>query len=311
MFSEPHDFVSDTGGCSSHWVEIPFITSIIRHSGPLLERHVRFDKLYNAHLLICATNYSSGDLETFYSSRLIEEFVSDDRKLPAERQRLLDYDRLESQEQLVQTLLASTAVPLYLPPVKMRGSLYVDGGIGNNTPLRQAAYICRFLSRRADVQLEPTFCVINDRVRFTIEPGESSDIFGVVRRTLDIFHNALLTTSESSWDRISKEARVKQEKEQLLESVIGQLGGSPEDKTSLRTRIGEILHPESTFTPRLDLPLMVVRPKTPLVVKDLLCFEPSVSKTLKEHGYLDCLDLLKQQNFITPGDCQRWSGQIE
>lgn len=35
-------------------------------------------------------------------------------------------------------LIASASIPLVLPPVKIGGGVYVDGGIRNNTPLREA-----------------------------------------------------------------------------------------------------------------------------------------------------------------------------
>jgi len=277
-----------------------------------IARHVRFDRLNGAHLLICATNYSTGELETFYTSHLVDEFVADDRNRPTETRRLINYHRLHSQDDLVQALLASTAVPFYLPPVRVGPSLYVDGGIGNNTPLRQAAYVCRFLSCRADVQLEPTFCVINDPDRFKIEHNESSDLFGVIRRTMDIFHNELLTGSHFAWDRINREVRISQERENLLDSDIGRLEALPlDDKVALRNRVGEVLRPENTSTPRRELPLLVVRPKTPLVVEDLLSFDPEVSKRLKEHGTADCLELLEHKSFITHNDLRRWNTAIE
>jgi hypothetical protein len=276
-----------------------------------IERHVRFTSLYNAHLLICATNFSTGELETFYTSRLLDQFIAEDRRQPTDNQRLVRYHRIESQAELVQALLASAAVPFYLPPVSMRGHLYVDGGVGNNTPLRQAAYICRFLSRMQDAQLEPTFCVINDPVRFKIDNNESGDIFGVIRRTMDIFHNELMTGGHTSWERINKEVRATQEKESLLDSDIGRLTAlPPEDGAFLRKRVGEILRPATGLTARRELPLYVVRPKTPLV-EDIFCFDPATSKTLKEHGIADCLELLEHKSFITQNDQRRWSGQVD
>lgn len=276
-----------------------------------IERYARFEGLRDSHLLICATNYSTGDLETFYISRLVDEFLAQEREQPSEKRRLINYHRIESQEQLAQALMASTAIPFYLPPVKIGRSLYVDGGVGNNTPLRQAAYICRFLSCRADVQLEPTFCVINDPSRFTIDRAEQNDIFGVIRRTMDIFHNELVSDSHISWDRINREVRSASERENLLTSHIEGLEAlSPEGKAVLREHVGDVLKPWNTSTPRRELPLMVVRPKTPLL-EDVLCFDPKNSKRIKEHGVADCLEFLEHKNFITSNDLRRWNEEID
>src|SRR5205085_2812980 len=146
-------------------------------------KYVKFSSLEDSHLLICATNFTTGNLETFYISRLVDEFLEKEKALPFEDRRLVNYHQIKSQEQLVDALLASTAIPFYFPPVRIAAHLYVDGGVGNNTPLRQAAYLCRFISGMAGLSLEPTLCVINDPSRFTIEDGEDGDVFGVIRRT--------------------------------------------------------------------------------------------------------------------------------
>ncbi|MDE2341963.1 MAG: patatin-like phospholipase family protein [Betaproteobacteria bacterium] len=276
-----------------------------------ITKYVRFSALHDAHLLICATNYSTGELETFYISRLIDEFIEQDQAQPLEKRRLINYHRIESQEHLVEALLASTAIPFYLPPVKIKKSLYVDGGVGNNTPLRQAAYISRFLGRRADSQLEPTFCVINDPLRFTIDGAASNDIFGVIHRTMNIFHNELLNDSHISWDRINQEVMNAQERKNLLESHIEGLEGLGEDVTAkLKEHVGQALRGTSSATARLVLPLLIVRPSAPLV-KDILHFNPTNAKRLKEQGIADCLTCLEHKSFITHNDLRRWNEELE
>ena len=276
-----------------------------------IERYVKFSSLRNAHLLICATNYSTGELETFYISKLIDEMVDHDKFQLPENQRMANYHRIDSQEFLVQALLASTSIPFYLPPVKINKHLYVDGGVGNNTPLRQAAYICRFLSCKEDVHLEPTFCVINDPNRFTLDHAESSDMFGVIRRTLDIFHNELVGDSHLSWERINLEVKHAQERENLLNSYIdGFEDLSLERRVVVREHVGDALRATSTSTPRRHLPLMIVQPNSQLV-ENILEFNPEASKELKEHGVEACLTLLMHKDFISHNDLRRWSNEIE
>lgn len=276
-----------------------------------IEHYVKFSSLRNAHLLICATNYSTGELETFYISKLIDEMVDQDNSRAAEKRRMTNYHRIESQEFLVQALLASTAIPFYLPPVKINKHLYVDGGVGNNTPLRQAAFICRFLCCKDDTYLEPTFCVINDPNRFTLDHAESSDMFGVIRRTLDIFHNELVGDSRLSWDRINTEVIHAQERENRLNSSIEGLEDlSPEKREMVRERIGDVLRETSTSTPRRHLPLMTVQPRTQLA-ENILEFNPKDAKALKEHGIEECLHLLYNKDWIGLDTLQRWSNEIE
>jgi hypothetical protein len=277
-----------------------------------IERYVRFAGLKKAHLLVCVTNYITGDLETFYVSDLVDEFVAREEAHDPEHRRLDNYHRIESEEHLVQVLLASTAIPFYFPPVQIGKSLYVDGGVGNNTPLRQAAYICRFLQERPGASVEPTFCVINDPCRFSIDRKEAAaDVFGVIRRAMDIFHNELVRDSRASWDRINREIQSSRDRENVLASHIEGLDGVAADaRVALKERVVDALRSTNTVTKRQQLPLMVVQPSSPLV-DDILRFDPKDSTKLKRHGVDDCLKLLRHKDFITHNDYTRWLEAID
>jgi predicted acylesterase/phospholipase RssA len=270
--------------------------------------NVHFGALRNSHLLICVTNYLTGALETFYRSDLIDEFLQREGALPLELRRLHHYHRIDSEEELVQVLLASTAIPFYFPPVEIAGSLYVDGGVGNNTPLRQAAYACRFLNLRDDAQLAPTICVVNDPGRFTIESSEeNTDIFGVIRRSLDIFHNELVSDSRITWDRINKELTASQDRENRLSSIFEDL---PVDiRESFRQRVMDVVRSSTQATRRIELPLYEIRPSAALV-QDVLAFDPQVSKRLKHQGVADCLKKLEDSKVIAANDHRRWLEEI-
>lgn len=276
-----------------------------------IEKFVNFDKLSDSNLLICATNYTTGDLETFYISRVIDDFLEHEKSHQAEMRRMVNYHKIGSQEELVQALLASTAIPFYLPPVKIGKSLYVDGGVGNNTPLKQAAYISRFLSCREDVVLQPTLCVINEPIRFTIEPEEFSDPFGVIRRTMDIYHNELVSDVHLSWDRINDEVRLNKERENLLFSHLQGLENvAAEKRAELIELVKESFRATSTSTPRCHLPLILVRPTTQLL-DDILHFDPIAAKKLKLQGVADCLNVLANKNYISIHNQHKWTEEIE
>lgn len=276
-----------------------------------IEQYAKFDKLRDAHLLICATNYKTGDLETFYISKVIDDFLEHEESHPAEMRQLENYHRITCQEELVQALLASTAIPFYLPPVVIGNSLYVDGGVGNNTPLKQAAYISRFLNCRKGVQLQPTLCVINDPIRFTIGPKEFNDAFGVIRRTMDIYHNELVSDVHLSWERINNEVKLGKDRENRLISQLQGLDSVPAEKRAeLVELVKESLGAINKSTPRCHLPLMVVRPTTPLI-DDILHFDPVNAQRLKLQGVADCLSLLANRNYITPYNHHRWTEEIE
>lgn len=281
-----------------------------------IEKFANFDQLADAHLLICATNYSTGALETFYISSIVDAFLEFEQSYPEDNRRLTDYHyhRIQSQEELVQALLASTAIPFYLPPVKIGNSLYVDGGVGNNTPLKQAAYIARFLTchdgENKSTGAVETVCVINDPLKFSIKPGEFHDVRDVIRRTMDIYHNEIVSDIDLSWLRINKEVLQGQDRENRLISQIQGLQGVAADKQEeLVTYVKDILRVTSTSTPRCYLPLMVVRPATQLL-NDILHFNPAVADGLRQHGAADCLFHLRAKDRISFPDERRWIEEI-
>lgn len=272
-----------------------------------IEENVHFGALRNSHLLICVTNYLTGALETFYRSDLIDEFLQQEAALPQDSRRLHHYRKINSEEDLVEALLASTAIPFYFPPVAINGTLYVDGGVGNNTPLRQAAYVCRFLQRDR-AQLAPTICVVNDPSRFTIERTEENiDIFGVIRRSLDIFHNELVSDSRITWDRINREVVSAADRENRLSSIFEDL---PSDiREDIRRRVMEVLQSTTEPTRRIMLPLYEIRPSTSLL-RDVLSFDPQISKVIKHQGVADCLKKLEDCKVISANDHRRWIEEI-
>lgn len=272
-----------------------------------IQENVHFGALRSSHLLICVTNYLTGALETFYRSDLIDEFLQQEAGLPQDSRRLHHYRRIDSEEELVEALLASAAIPFYFPPVEINGTLYVDGGVGNNTPLRQAAYVCRFLQRDG-AQLAPTICVVNDPSRFTIErTEENTDIFGVIRRSLDIFHNELVSDSRITWDRINREIAATEDRNNRLSSIFEDL---PTDiRESVRQRIMDVLQSTSEATRRIKLPLYEIRPSASLI-RDVLSFDPQISKDIKNQGIADCLKKLEDCQVISANDHRRWIEEI-
>jgi hypothetical protein len=275
-----------------------------------IEENASFSSLKNSHLLICATNYLTGALETFYTSDLVDEFLQRENKLPSDARRLLtNYHRIKDEAELVQALLASTAIPFYFPPVRIGGSLYVDGGVGNNTPLRQGAYMYRFIQQTRCVHFEPTVSVINDPRRFKVDEIEANlDIFGVVRRTMDIFHNEIVSDSRFTWDRNNHEAVASRDVRSQLSSLVVDLPA--EHRTRLTARMDEIFATAAIDPRRVEIPLLDIRPSLPLL-DDVLCFQPGVSKRIKLSGVADCLRALEDRQFITHNDHMRLAGEIQ
>lgn len=276
-----------------------------------IEKYANFEKLSNSNLLITATNYITGELETFYVSTLMDSFIEQDTKLAPERRRLTHYHRINNQEELINALLATTAIPFYFPPVTIGDSKYVDGGIGNNTPFKQAAYFQRFLGLDPSIIFEPVIAVINDPSRFKIEHDQNCDMFGVIRRTLDIFNNELMSESHASWERINADLREEEERDHLVSSQISsfdsidhQVRGELAEKISIATSSLQRKLPQRRF------PLFIVRPNT-VIHDDILEFNPEKAKVIKRHGVASCFSLLLHNNLITRENEKQWDHEID
>ena len=267
--------------------------------------------LEDSHLLICATNYTTGRLETFYKSSLVDEFIEYEKTQDEDSRRLVNFHPIKSQKDLVNALMASTAIPFYLPPVVVNNSIYVDGGIGNNTPLRQAAQLARFLRSRKDAVLEPTFCIINDPARFKLDEGHIADISSIVRRTMDIYHNEIVSDAHTSWEKINVEVKQANEKKNILSSKIeGMDNIEPAIRSELKEKVVDAILNGTASTKKCTLPIYVVRPKHQLI-DDILDFNPKKSNQIRMVGIADCLDLLMQRNDITHNNHRQWSEELD
>ncbi|WP_029148323.1 patatin-like phospholipase family protein [Methylophilus sp. 5] len=294
----------------AHWRNKPFHYFDNTALRETINKYVKFEKLANSHLLITATNYITGELETFYISSLMEEYVQQDPEHDPERQRLTHYHRIESQEDLVNALLATTAIPFYFPPVTIGDSKYIDGGIGNNTPFKQAAYFQRFLGRDESVKFEHVIAVINDPTRFRIDNNEQCDMFGVIRRTLDIFNNELMSESHSSWERINADLKVEEERDDLVNSQISTFVDiEVEVRGELGKKISTATSTLKKKLPQRRFPLLVIRPNE-VIHEDILDFDPVKSQRIKRNGFASCLSAFLQNGWIRREHEKDWNNGI-
>jgi predicted acylesterase/phospholipase RssA len=276
----------------------------------LIAKHVKFEKLTDSHLAICATNYITGALETFFISKHIEQFLEFEKTLGAQDRRLNNYHKLNSQDELVDALLASAAIPFFFPPVRISGRLYVDGGVGNNTPLRQAAYFSRFLSKLKLGDTRLPVCIVNDPDRFTIDDtSASTDMFSIITRSIDIFHNELVSDSMTAWHRINKEVLHNDQKVDDLLSYINRIQIDAGAKAELQAKVKDVLGKSTAATPRKSISMSFVMPSTPLV-ENVLEFDPPQSRLLRRRGVADALAALAHGGQIDQIDQAAWVEQI-
>ena len=133
------------------------------------------------------------------------------------------------------------------------------------------------------------------------------DIFGVIRRSLDIFHNELVQDSLTTWERINANVRKVKARELLVASILDDL--PPDLKEPIKRRIFDALRDEAGVAAKMELPLYQIRPSSPLI-DDVMRFEPETSKRLKHQGIEDCFKMLVAKDSITQGDYARWVEEI-
>lgn len=286
-----------------------------KHLRRILESNASFEKLKASknHLLICVTNYDTGDLETFYHSDLVPSFIEIDKTYRSEKQRLHHYRKIDSQETLVSALLASAALPFFFPPVSHQGSRYIDGGVGNNTPTKQAAYFCRYLAEANAGIPDSTICVINDPVRFAIGSEQAAEykLRSLIFRAFDIFQHELVGDYLITWDRINKNIAHRQWQEAELKKVIATASYLDDvQRSKLVPEIERVLGESLGGTKQLEMGLIQIRPTTPLEVDTLLTFDPTQSKKLIGRGTADCLATLAERGLITAIEHSSWANEL-
>lgn len=264
----------------------------------LIQEHVSIEKVRDVPLLITATNLRTGDLETFYTSDLVDEMVRKDQTLGIDNQRLRGYRRINDETTLVSVLLASSAVPFYFPPVSIGDDIYIDGGVGNNTPTRQAAYFNRYLQRLGKGDCEFVLCNVLAPERFTEEIRGHHNLAAVVGRTIDLFQNTMTDAVVRSWEQINKNVESFERRKAEILRLLDEVGLDDRNQARLRSAV-EGLSLSVGDTSRLNTPLYVVRPSSPIPVDNVLDFDPVKAKDAFRDGYTDGLLKLSAEGHLT------------
>jgi len=262
----------------------------------LISENVDFERLKNKHLIILTTNFTRGALTAFYRSDLMDDFVEEDKKLPIKRRRLAHCEKIENNEHLISVLLASAAIPVFFPPVKIGDDHYVDGGVGNNTPTREAAYFRRFLNAQDPDIRGDVYCIQQDPPAIVSDSAQELTFGEVLKRTTDVTQYIHMQPIINAWPRINDETR--EHKENVQGFVAWMVSGSYE-KTAVDEIVEQVHERLGTLggaKPRLEIPLISVRPST--TIGDTLDFSPQAMKRNLRNGYEDMLKSLEKSGKI-------------
>lgn len=255
----------------------------------LINETVKIGGLADKHLVVAATDYTEGGLRAFYHSDLITRFLDVDRGLEPRQQRLQHFLPL-TEDNLASALLASSSIPVFFPPVPIGGNWYVDGGLGNNTPTREAAYFLRYLTDTKAgspgeiyvVRLEPP------RIR---RPTELADgLLEIVDRSLSIYHHIHTSPILRAWNRINDEVRWHTARLEKTCAWVQELGLSEDISARICERLRMELGTLGGATPRLEVPMYIIEPSGHL--GETLDFEQATIEKNLAIGYQDALKAL-------------------
>jgi len=253
-------------------------------------------------LVVAATDYTRGELKAFYASKLIDNLVASDARLAPDQQRLGHFRRITTTELLIKALLASSAIPIFFPPVQItidhRGrretGWYIDGGVGNHTPTREAAYFSRFVTEMQFGRIGFVICVKQDPPRVLRDGRQPMDFFNILTRTLEVYHHVHTAPIVAAWSRINSEVRDQRRRVHEFTQWLRrqQIPSNIIDLVTSRATIDFVNL--GGATPRVSAPMLEIEPSTSL--GDPLEFDPERARENIEHGYMDTLRVLRESN---------------
>lgn len=269
----------------------------------LIRQHAKLAALHSP-VIFAATDYTQGGLRAFYSSPLVDDFVTEDAKDPPRERRLSHLRRIEDEEMLVQALLASAAIPGFFPPVRLQtnyqgrseSSWFIDGGVGNNTPTREAAYFLRFLKRLKRGTDGVVYCVKLEPPRVVQDGAGDLGFAEILTRTLDVYHYVHTGPIIGAWNRINREVLDNKRAFGEIEAWLHKLNIPAAVREQIKRRVKREFGSPGGKAQRLDVPLLLIEPS--IALGDTLDFNPERARDEILHGYSDTLKFL--HNFVDP-----------
>ncbi len=169
----------------------------------------------------------------------------------------------------------------------MNGDLYIDGGVGNNTPTREAAYFMRFLEELKLGTVGHVYCVKLDPPQ-RILPGKAKlGLTDILKRTLYVDQYVHMEPIISSWGNINKELHGLETEIGKLQSWLPSVGVTENSVTQISARVRNEVCRLGGPAKRLRLPITIIQPSGDL--GDTLDFDPARNVINFNLGYQDML----------------------
>lgn len=201
------------------------------------------------------------NLEKLKASKTRAGFITTD--LCSLETRLITSDEIESKEDLVDILMASSALPLLFPPRQIRGEgLWIDGGLVRNTPIH---YAIRLGAREI-------FAVL---VEPSIKAECPASIVELLTRSVEIMLDASARSGIAAVHQYNRGLSLLTINDDIVH------GNGNSNDTSNAGKGNRLCHPD-------EVSLRIIKPRRP-IVGSLLDVDPFASKYLIHLGYEDTI----------------------
>ena len=266
-----------------------------------MKTRISFGKLNDRHLIVTATDFIYSQARAFYSSPLMARFKEQDEKRPFHDQRLGHCSPIQNQDDFLRALTASSAIPLAFPPVEIEylrygqkvTSFFVDGGVGNNVPTREAAYFLRFLEDMNLGTAGDTYCIELSPSRIAVDEL-GRDFLSILSRAYDVYDFIHMNTIVATWHRINREVERWHEKNDQFSDWLNKEIADP----ALRAAVAKAA---LLFKPRQHkLPILEIEPSASL--GGTLDFSKERIRANIKMGHDDALNALAKSGRISEAE---------
>jgi hypothetical protein len=207
---------------------------------------------------------------------------------------------IDSKDMLINALLASAAIPVAFPPVEINGAYYVDGGIGNNTPTREAAMFLRYVNDRPEIskaRAGTVFTVLQQPPGTLVAGNHRLGVWGLAGRTYELFHYTQMLPVIRGWHQINRSAERHAVRAREFNEFLDGIDMVQETKDTIRKRFNEdFASIKGRATSRQSLPMIEVQPTNDL--GSFLDFNTNVVATHIGHGYTGMIHTLFSRDLI-------------
>ncbi|OIR07381.1 patatin-like phospholipase [mine drainage metagenome] len=250
---------------------------------------ISFDKL-KYPLVVTATDYTNATLRAFYASEVLQKLVDGGDSAPYDRPRLQHWRLIDSQESLGKALLASTAIPIFFPPIhldaktlcrgqtKSEASWFIDGGVGNHTPTPDAAVLLKELRRQGLGGIGDVYCIKQDPPSLAAAHKLKLGSLSILERTLDAYHYIHTEYVVRGWRRINNEIKRHHDRVAEFDQWIDAQTLPEADREAIKAKAHDLLGSHGGKAERFEAQPLEIEPSQHL--GNSLDFS---KKTIREH----------------------------